>query len=248
MSDSSLGVFQTAFVAALYGQSESAELLALTHQVGFSVYRNTVLKGCVDALQANFPSVERLVGTDWFRAAATVHATQTPPSDARLILYGEQFPAFLDAFEPAQNLPYLADVARADRLWIEVHIAAEDSVLDIAAMTCINPEQLGQQHLRPRTDTRWQWFAEQPIYSIWHCNRLALDLPEPLVWQGEGLLVRRQAGQMQWQSLSEAECLFLDACASGQSLEVAANTVLAFDSTLDFTALLGRLLATEVFA
>lgn len=248
MKDMSLGEFQTAFIAELYGRSDSADLLPLTHQVGFTVYRNTVIKGCVDALQANFPTVERLVGTDWFRAAATVHAIQTPPNDARLILYGEQFAGFLDGFEPAQSLPYLADVARADRLWLDVHIAPEDSTLDPAAMARIAPEHLGQQHLRPRTDVRWQWFAGQPIYSIWSCNRQLLELPDPLDWKGEGLLLHRHANQVLWQPLSEAECLFLDACAAGQSLEMAANNVLAFDSTLDFTTLLGRLLAAEVFA
>ncbi|MNJ36884.1 hypothetical protein D3C77_316890 [compost metagenome] len=248
MNNSSLGAFQSAFIDALYGHPETAELLPLTQQTGFTVYRNTVFKGCVDALQANFPAVERLVGSDWFRAAAAVHATQTPPSDARLILYGEHFATFLEHFKPAQSLPYLADVARADRLWIEVHIAPEDSALDLAAMTKINPEDLGQQHFRPRLDVRWQWFNGQPIYTIWHCNRQALALPEPLVWVSEGLLLRRQGGQVLWQSLSEAECIFLDACAAGQSLEEAANTVLTFDSTLDLTTLLGRVLAAEVLA
>ena len=28
----------------------------------FAVYRNTVLKGCIDALQANYPTVGQLVG------------------------------------------------------------------------------------------------------------------------------------------------------------------------------------------
>ncbi|MNP85947.1 hypothetical protein D3C76_1859150 [compost metagenome] len=53
---------------------------------------------------------------------------------------------------------------------------------------------------------------------------------------------------MLWQSLSEAECIFLDACAAGQSLEEAANGVLNFDASMDFTNLLGRLLAAGVFA
>ncbi|WP_442109541.1 HvfC/BufC family peptide modification chaperone [Pseudomonas sp. NUPR-001] len=248
MNNVSLGAFQSDFIAALYGHSNPSELLPLTRQAGFTVYRNTVLKGCVDALQANFPSVERLVGNDWFRAAAAIHAVQAPPSDARLILYGEQFAAFLEQFEPAQSLPYLADVARADRLWIEVHIAAQDSALDVEAMSRISPEHLGQQQLRPRTDVRWQWFAQQPIYSIWHSNRQALALPEPLDWHGEGMLLRRQAGQVLWQPLGQAECIFLDACAAGLPLEAAANQVLAFDSTLNFTTLLGQLLAAEVFA
>ncbi|TDF78990.1 DNA-binding domain-containing protein [Pseudomonas sp. H9] len=248
MNDTSLGVFQSDFIAALYGHSDSPNLLPLTRQAGFTVYRNTVLKGCVDALQANFPTVEQLVGTDWFRAAAAVHAVQAPPSDARLILYGEQFATFLEQFKPAQSLPYLADVARADRLWIEVHIALDDSALDVPAMTRIPAEQLGKQYLRPRTDVRWQWFAQHPIYSIWNSNRQTLALPEPLDWQGEGLLLRRHNGHVLWQPLGEAECIFLDACAAGLSLEAAANKVLAFDSTLDFTTLLGQLLAAEVFA
>jgi hypothetical protein len=44
----------------------------------FKVYRNTVLKGCVDALAANFPTVLRLVGEDWFRAAALIHVCAEP--------------------------------------------------------------------------------------------------------------------------------------------------------------------------
>lgn len=248
MSTSSLGKFQSAFIAALYGQPSSIDLLPLITQTGFTVYRNTVLKGCVDALQANFPTVERLVGTDWFRAAAAIHAAQTPPCDARLILYGAQFATFLEQFKPAQSLPYLADVARADRLWIETHIAPEDSALDVQSMTSISPEHLGQQHLQPRSDVRWLWFAGQPIYSIWHHNRLGLPLPEPLAWEGQGLLLRRVDDEVVWQLLSEAECGFLDACAAGQTLETAANRVLALDPTLNFTALLSRLLEADVFA
>jgi hypothetical protein len=30
-----------------------------------AVYRNTVAKGCIDALQANYPAVHTLVGSDW---------------------------------------------------------------------------------------------------------------------------------------------------------------------------------------
>jgi fatty-acyl-CoA synthase len=40
---------------------------------------NTVMKGCVDALQANYPTIERLVGEEWFRAAAACHARKISP-------------------------------------------------------------------------------------------------------------------------------------------------------------------------
>ena len=35
-----------------------------------SVYRNTVLSGCVDALRANYQVVEQILGSDMFEAVA----------------------------------------------------------------------------------------------------------------------------------------------------------------------------------
>ena len=52
----SLTDFQDLFVEALYNP-EADTLTLLTDQPGFSVYRNTVMKGAVDALLANFPTV-----------------------------------------------------------------------------------------------------------------------------------------------------------------------------------------------
>ena len=49
-----LSTFQDGFSAALLGPATDAPWLsALESQPGFAVYRNTVLKGCIDALQAN---------------------------------------------------------------------------------------------------------------------------------------------------------------------------------------------------
>jgi hypothetical protein len=60
----------------------------------FAVYRNTVMKGCIDALQANYPAVARLVGEEWFRAAAAVYARANPPRVPMLAEYGEGFASF----------------------------------------------------------------------------------------------------------------------------------------------------------
>ena len=54
-----------------------AWLDAMLAQPGFAVYRNTVAKGCIDALQANYPAVHALVGTDGLRAAAHASCTST---------------------------------------------------------------------------------------------------------------------------------------------------------------------------
>ena len=55
--------FQDGFAQALLAPDPaeiaglSAAIAALARQPGFAVYRNTVMKGCVDALQANYPAI-----------------------------------------------------------------------------------------------------------------------------------------------------------------------------------------------
>lgn len=242
----SLGAFQDAFVQALY-QPQATPLPALTEQAGFNVYRNTVLKGCIDALCDNFPSVDRLVGTDWLRAAASIHARQTPPTDARLIFYGEHFADFLDAFEPARELPYLADVARLDRLWLEAFSAPQEPALQLPSLAGMTASDLAACNLQPRASTRWQWFGEQPIYSLWRYNREALPLPEALPWHAEGALLVGHVEGVAWQALDLGGCVFLDACASGKNLDQASALALQAQPDLDFTVLLGNLLDAAAF-
>ena len=69
MQPSALARFQDAFAHALFTADAvpAGEIAALTAQPAFAVYRNTVMKGCIDALQANYPAVLRLVGEEWAR-------------------------------------------------------------------------------------------------------------------------------------------------------------------------------------
>lgn len=69
-----LADFRTQFVQALFSAEADAarEIAKLVAQPGFAVYRNTVIKGRIDALQANYPAVARLIGEEWFRAAAAI--------------------------------------------------------------------------------------------------------------------------------------------------------------------------------
>jgi hypothetical protein len=97
--------FQDDFVQAIYGDRDvDSSVAALTLQPGFAIYRNTIIKGCIDALQANYPTIERLVGTDWFRAAAAVYVRETRPTNVSMMEYGETFADFLAQFEPAQGI------------------------------------------------------------------------------------------------------------------------------------------------
>jgi hypothetical protein len=221
---------------------DASGLAALTRQPAFAVYRNTVLKGCIDALQANYPAVARLVGEEWFRAAAVEFARRHPPRDPVLLTYGAGFADFLAAFPPAADLPYLADVARLDRFWTEAHVAADAPPVDPAALTALTPESLAASRFAPHPATRWSWFDTLPAYTIWSRNRAESGGGGDFAWRGEGVLVTRPGGAVQWRELGQAGCAFLDACAAGATAGGAAAAALDADPAAGLSRLIARLL------
>jgi hypothetical protein len=56
-------------------QRDFAAALARPATGAMAVYRNTVLHGAVEALRANFPVVEQIVGADMFERVAVDFAT-----------------------------------------------------------------------------------------------------------------------------------------------------------------------------
>ncbi len=245
-----LARFQDAFAHALLARkaTPAAEIAALTAQPAFAVYRNTVMKSCIDALQANYPAVARLVGEEWFRAAAAIHIRKALPADPTLLRYGAEFADFLACFEPAADLPYLSGVARLDRLWTEAHTARNADALDPAAVASVPPEALAATVLHPHPAARWAWFADAPIYAIWSRNRSDETPDEHLDWKPEGALLVRPRDIVAWTALDAAGCAFLDACAAGRTLAAAAHAALEMKGNVDLARLMSSLLEAGAFS
>ena len=233
--------FQRGFVAELSGPSGHSTM---------AVYRNTMVKGCIDALEANFPAVVRLVGRDWFRSAAALYASAEPPRDPRLFTYGAGFPAFLGRFEPAAELPYLQGVALLDLLWVESFTAVDADTLQADALAGLTPEALGRCRLVPHPAARWSWHPRLPIGTLWSRSR-EVDDPADLgdiAWSGEGLLLTRPALHVQWRGLTAGGAALLTACAEGHALADAADAALLAEPGCDLAAALALLLRQGAFA
>jgi putative DNA-binding protein len=76
------------------------------------IYRNGCRSTLIAALRLAYPAVDRLVGAEFFDAAAGEFALAHPPTSGYLNEYGAGFADFLPGFEPAAPLFYLPDVAR----------------------------------------------------------------------------------------------------------------------------------------
>jgi Putative DNA-binding domain len=256
---SSLALYQQAFDAALWFRQPplaASTLARLVTQPGFAVYRNTVLRGCIDALQANFPAVVRVVGEEWFRAAAAVYARAQPPTSPVLLSYGDGFADFLAGFAPAADMPWLAEVARIDRLWSEAHVAADDTRLTPADLLQLDFDDLSRTGLRLHPATRWRFDREVPLYALWSCNRDPSWAGGEIPWQGEGVLLTRPHFDVEHEPIDAAGAALLTACADGDSI-MAAVAAAAATTTRgevdvaqvgDLSSLISRFLQAGAFA
>ena len=241
-----LADFQHAFAAALRGDAPPS-LASVAAQPGFAVYRNTVARGCIDALQANYRAVARLVGEEWFRAAAAVYVDGHPPRTPMLVEYGDGFADFLAAFAPAAELPYLPGVARCDRLWTEAHVAADAPPLDGAALAALAPDQLAAARLHPHPAARWAWIDDLPAAELWLRNRdLAADNGD-VAWTGGGVLVTRPHDAVLAVALGRGGCAFLDACAAQHPIATAVEHALERAPDTDLAGLMAQLIAAGAF-
>ncbi|NID16088.1 DNA-binding domain-containing protein [Luteibacter yeojuensis] len=241
---SGLASFQRDFAGALFDETS---LFGPAGRPAFAIYRNTVMRACLDALEANFPAVACLVGRDWFRAAAAVHVADEPPRDARLATYGEAFPAFLAGFEPAAALPYLADVARLDRLWSESLHAADATALGTRHLASLAPQALAG--MRPRLHPATRGFASAlPARTIWQASRQGEPVDDALAWDPEYAVVVRVGHDVRVLPAGAADIALLEACEAGATLGEATLAVAEAHPDARIDLILSGLLQSGAFA
>jgi hypothetical protein len=136
---------QRAFAAALFSETDCT-VHSHIFDNGFGaaermrIYRNTFVATVTAALRLTYPAVDRLVGHEFFDAAAEPFIHVNPPVSAYLNEYGEGFADFLAQFEPTRTLPYLADVARFEWALSVAANAIDAPTLEAGALAAVAPE------------------------------------------------------------------------------------------------------------
>lgn len=138
----------------------------------FAVYRNNVVVGLVDALADSYPVVQALVGEEFFRAMADVFVCQAPPRSPVLAWYGDGFAEFIEAFPPAEGLPYLADVARLEWRRVESWHAADVAAMPITQLTTLLADALHLPALRFALHPALRVVTSaHPVVSLWAAHQ-----------------------------------------------------------------------------
>lgn len=225
-----LAEFQQAFAEALVTDEQPAASL---RSRGFAVYRNTCARGTVEALRAGYPTIDALLGTDMFTDVALDYRRETPPNGPVLSDYGANFAGFLARQPWTSELPYLADVARLDRLWLESFLAS-----DAGAM----PRHVaGVPRIALHPAARFVWLAT-PALTIWQAHRDGFDELDP-EWCEEGALFTRPSLTVRAQPIDRATHGLLMACAAPARLDELVGFVAHAFPEADVPALLQHCVA-----
>ena len=196
---------------------------ALTPADRLNIYRNTSHTALTNALRLNFPAVQRLVGGDFFAAAADVFITREPPRTAWLDFYGDGFPQFLQSFEPAAALIYLPDVARLERAVGHAFHAVDAKPLEYSELLDIAPSAQGRVRFTPHPSVSLV-FSPYPVDAIWRSVLAQDDVALAgidLTGGAVRLLVERRAGEIEVTRMDERQWKFAEALFTGHSLSAA---------------------------
>jgi hypothetical protein len=207
----------------------------------YAVYRNNVTVSLINALASTFPAVKRITGEEFFRVMARSHVRETPPQSPLLFEYGRDFPGFIERYEYASSMPWLADVARIERAWLDSYHAANKRPLTYADFASISAERMPEVVLEPHPATR-VLRSRFPVVSIFAMNRS--DDPVGRFESGipEDALIVRPESDVAVRHLPVGGATFLLALAAGKAMSVAAAEASAESADFDLSINLAGLI------
>lgn len=219
---------------ALAAPAALATVADLRPEKRFAVYRNNVAVGLIGAIGARFSAVGRIVGPDFFSSLARAYVAEHPPRSPLMMVYGDDFPDFIEAAPGLDELPYLADVARLEAARTRAYHAADAVLLGADAFAGIDPATLGDLTvaLHPSIEIVR---SPHPIVTIWAMNTGEAELAPVKDWSAEDALVARPDMDVVVHSCPPGGAAFLLALGRGAALGEAAAEAADADEAFDLT-------------
>ncbi|WP_157016326.1 HvfC/BufC N-terminal domain-containing protein [Mesorhizobium xinjiangense] len=212
----------------------------------YDVYRNNVTVSLIDTLGETYPAVQRIVGRTFFRDMARIFVRAEPPRSPLLFEYGRGFSAFIDDFEHTASMPWLGDVARIERAWLDAYHAADAPPLAPETLANVPAESLSTMVFTPHPAMRVVRSA-YPAVTIFAANRQSGPVGKILERGGEDALVTRPHLELFVRKLPPGGAVFLVALCGGRTLGEAAAEALDREPRFDLGANIAAMLEAGAF-
>jgi len=210
----------------------------------FSVYRNNVFAGLINAVGARYPVVKSLLWDEGFNRIAQLYVTAQPPRSPVLLEYGESFPQFLRSIGQSVAADYLADVAELESARTRSYHSADATPVARDDFRRLAADEI--PGLRLALHPSVQLLKSQfPVVSIWEANHHANDNALNL-WQPECALIARPRLEVEVRRLTPGAYEFLSALADGRSVGEAIDRGTANVPKFDLTECFETLISANV--
>jgi len=212
----------------------------------FAVYRNNVHSSLINALAASYPVTLQLVGDEFFRAMAGLFVQANPPTSPLINEYGSSLADFIQAFEPAASVPYLADVARLERLRVRAYHAADTPPLcQQHILRCLQAQMdVGQSSLQLHPSLA-MLNSPYAVVEIWAAHQTDGGLAGLNPWPGQNALVLRQGLAVKVFAIDSGSVAFINCLNQGTGLEWAMEHALQASSEFDLHRCLTLLISHD---
>lgn len=209
-----------------------------------AVHRNNVVSSLQGALAETFPVVQELVGIEFFRAMASVFVRQSPPRSRILAHYGEEFPDFVERFEPAASVPYLADMARLEMARVRAYHSADAAALapEAVSLALASGDRIGELRLvcHPSVSVV---SSRHAVVSLWAAHQDGSDLGSIDPDVPQDAIVLRAGLDVLVLRLPPGGAEFVEALLLGRSLADAGAAAGAATSAFDISKILVLLMS-----
>jgi hypothetical protein len=212
----------------------------------YNVYRNNITVSLIDALAAAFPATLRITGEEFFRAMARFHIRESPPTSPLLFEYGHDFPGFIGRYEYAKSMPWLADVARIERAWLDAYHAADAEPVAPQTLASIRLDRVAGTVLTPHPAAGIVR-SRFPAVTIFVANRSAGPVGRIDATAPEDALVTRPGLEVMVRHLPPGGAVFLMHLIAGAPLGAAAVAALAHSPTFDLATNIAGMLEAGAF-
>ncbi len=215
------------------------------------IYQNNIFISLRNALAAVYPVINRLVGDEFFKLLAYEYIKLFPSRSGNLHEFGKHLAQFVITFEPAEDLVYLADVARLEWAYHHVFHAANAPAFDIDKLKQVKNESYGNLIFRPNPASQLIK-SPYPVLQIWQANQITQTSENKTIQdkisldEGETmLLVIRRDLEVDFQPLTRPEYAFLDACYDNANFFEACDTTMQADPNCVIGELLLKLIQSH---
>ncbi|WP_347904504.1 DNA-binding domain-containing protein [Pseudomonas purpurea] len=188
----------------------------------FAVYRNNVQSSLINALIDGYPVLVQLVGDAFFRGMAQCYVRQCPPGNPLMSDYGNDLADFIEGFLPAATVPYLADVARLERLRVKAYHAADAEAVEPGQIAAAigDPEALARlrMDLHPSTFTLNSPYA---VVALWAAHQAETPPQDLAPYHPQTALVLRNGLEVEVFAIDTGSMTFIRSLQDNRPLGLA---------------------------